>query len=89
MKVSPADLKTLSDAIAPLDDAETRERYRHGDFPRADAVQDLDKRYRWDLFWSAFNTPNMDVRRVLASGEYDDSHIYTALRKIVPTLSAL
>lgn len=87
MKITTAEITTLREAIAPLDTEARREAYRNGDFPRADAVKDLDQRYRWDLFWAAFNVPNMDVRAILATGKYNDAHIDTALRSIVPSIS--
>lgn len=79
MKVSAEHLANMRAAIEPLDTDETRERYRQGNFPRADRVKNLDMRYRWDLLWSSG-----------AYGEefdgYKNDHIDTALRAIVPTL---
>jgi hypothetical protein len=73
----------MRDAIAPLDTAETRARYASGDFPRAELVKDLDRRYRWDLFHAAR----------LAGWACDtvypyatDTHLDTALRSIVAPL---
>ena len=51
MRISADALEALRAAIAPADNTVARDAYRSGDFPRADAVHDLDKRYRWDLFW--------------------------------------
>lgn len=87
MKVTENHVAVLSAAIAPLDTSERRAQYRAGKFPRAGAVKDLDKRYRWDLFWAAFNVPNMDVRAILATGDYNDAHIDTALRTIVKPIN--
>lgn len=84
MKVTASHLTSLTEAIAPLDTPQARERYASGDFPRADKVQDLDMRYRWDLYWAAGGY------RILGSeetDEYTSSHIDTALRSIVPVLS--
>ena len=86
MKVTATEVETLREALAPLDTEKRREQYRKGEFPRAEFVKDLDTRYRWDLFWAAFNMPNWDVRAILATGKYEDSHIYTALRSIIPPL---
>lgn len=47
------------------------------------AVKDLDKRYRWDLLWSAARTRSM-VREILS--DYTDAHIDTVLRTIVNPL---
>jgi hypothetical protein len=80
MKVSNDHLAALRSAVAPLDTDENRDRYRRRDIPRADAVQDIDKRYRWDLLYAS---------RALTGdlcAAYNDSHIDTALRAIVPAL---
>lgn len=53
MKISADAVATLRAAIEPLDTAELRETYRARDFPRADRVKDLDKRYRWNLTYAA------------------------------------
>lgn len=45
-------------------------------------VKDLDMRFRWDLLWAVPNTP----RTVLMKRLYaylDDTHIDTALKKII------
>jgi hypothetical protein len=47
-------------------------------------VQDIDRRYRWDLYWGAAR---------LAGGlpdstnGYSDAHVYTALKSVVPSLT--
>lgn len=80
MRVSKDHLEKLSAAITPLDTDERRAAYRAGRFPRADRVNNLDKRYRWDLFWAS------DAISELSDGRYADAHIDTALRRIVPAL---
>ena len=82
MRVQPHDMATLRGRIAPFDTEGARDVYRRGDFSRSDRVIDLDKRYRWDLFWAAnagtwISTLNYDV---------NDTHIDTALKAIVPPL---
>lgn len=81
MKVSPEHLEAMKAAIEPLDLEETREFYRKRDIPRADLVQDFDKRYRWDLYWHAVR---LGLR--LPNSTYKDAHIDTALRQIVKPL---
>lgn len=84
MKIKPEHLAAMKEAISPLDTAERRQAYRDGNFPRADKVKDLNKRYRWDLLWAADFT-----RLIIASDVYtyaNDTHIDTALRSIVPKL---
>lgn len=80
MKLTADHFTALLVFIQPLDTAERRQRYRDRDFPRADLAQDLNKRYRWDLYWEsgAFNA--------LPRGEYKDAHIDTALRRAVREL---
>jgi hypothetical protein len=81
MKIQPTELEALRNLLTPLDTPEIRQAYREGRFPRADRVKDLDTRYRWDLFYFARGY------RVLP-GDLTDSHIDTALRRIVPPLAA-
>lgn len=70
----------IARAIRPHDSYKRREMYRTGQFPRADVVKDLDKRYRWDLFWTVFSDLQVDF------STYNDNHIDTALRSIVAPL---
>jgi len=81
MKIDKDTLEALRGLIAPLDTATVRERYRTGNFPRADRVTDLDTRYRFDLFYA------VKGYRVFPEGaEFTTDHIDTALRRIVPPL---
>lgn len=83
MKVTTDHLDRLRAGIAPLDTGEARDVYRTGDFPRADRVNDLNMRYRWDLLWAAA-AADRSIYDVLS--EYKDTHIDTALRAVVPSL---
>lgn len=82
--ISKEYVATVAEAVAVLDTEDTRARYRAGDFPRADVTQDVNKRYRWDLWWS--------IPREVRYGVLDahpgvlDSHLDTMLRKVVPAL---
>ena len=80
MKIQQDVREQIAKAIEPLDTQERRQRYLDGNFDRAYAVSDLDKRYRWDLFWT--------VRPHLAVSLHGlkDTHIDTVLRKIVAPL---
>ncbi len=84
MKMTSAHRDQLRTAIEPLDTAERRVRYRTGQFPRADKVNDLNTRYRWDLFWAVkgYELLPRDVHGCI----YNSDHIDTALRSIVPAL---
>lgn len=83
MKVTDKDFQVMEDAIKPLDTDYWRERYRNRDIPRAESVKDIDKRYRWDLYYAAARVhgglPD-------STSGYNMSHIDTALKKIVKPL---
>lgn len=83
MKVTDAHRAVLAEAITPLDTTERRELYRTGQFPRADQVRDLDKRYRWDLYWLVVRNGQSLPD---STDGYNDAHIDTALRSLVPAL---
>lgn len=80
MKMSDDTRAKLAEAIKPLDTDARRAQYRARDFPRAELVKDLDKRYRWDLLYAA----GVAAKGILSG--LDDSHIDTALRALVPSL---
>ncbi len=61
--------------------SEIVEKYETGKFPLSNRVKDLNMRFRWDLFWSVSEDWGVQA------GIYFDSHIDTALRKIVPTIT--
>ena len=83
MKASPQLRSTVAGAIAPVDTKANRDRYRSGDFPRSDRTKDLDKRYRWDLYYHACNTAG--PFHTYTAG-LNDAHIDTMLRSIVAPL---
>ncbi len=83
MRVSAEHLAVLGAAVVPLDTAERRARYAAGDFPRAEQVRDIDKRYRWDLYWGAVRAGHSLPD---STDGYNDAHIDTALRHIVSPL---
>jgi hypothetical protein len=83
MKITATDFATLADAITPQDTETVRATYRAGDFPRADRVKDLNKRYRWDLLHAA---GGWRLTTALYKAGASDAHIDTALRRIVPAL---
>ena len=83
MRVPVAHVEAMRALIAPADTAGRRAAYRMGDFARSDLVKDLDRRYRWDLFYGT------GANRVLWDDDTDglhDTHIDTALRAIVAPL---
>lgn len=82
MKVSTVHMQQLAALIEPLDTPERRARYLRGDFPRADFTKDLNRRYRWDLFYACGGYTSIE------GAGYMDSHVETALRHIVPDVYA-
>ena len=69
-------------AVTPLDTPENRERYAAGDYPRSDRTHNVDMRYRWDLYWHAYDTTGPFYTTGL-----NDAHIDTVLRSIVPPIT--
>ncbi len=85
MKVTGQELEVLRGAISPLDTPERRSAYASGNFVRAELVRDLDKRYRWDLFYDARRVVGYDAFDFVSN--YTAEHLDTALRNIVTGLS--
>lgn len=85
MKMHPDTVSLMRHLIRQHDSDKRREMYRSGMFPRADKVKDLDKRYRWDLFWIVW-AEDGELRQLISHGNYNDAHIDTALRAVVPSL---
>ena len=83
MKVTTAHLAAIREAITPLDTAERRTLYREGKFPRADKVNDLDTRYRWDLYYAAARVTGGVPD---STDGYNTAHIDTALKRVVAPL---
>lgn len=80
MRATPEFVAAVTAAVTPLDTEEVRRVYRAGRIPRFLSVKDLDKRYRWDLFWASGVLDSLPVC------ELADSHIDTVLRQIVKPL---
>lgn len=74
-------LEHMRAMVAPLDTDAARERYRRRDIPRGELVQDIDKRYRFDLYAAAGGW-----RLHAEEDDLSDAHLDTALRTIVPPL---
>lgn len=84
MKMTTPTYTALHDAIQRADTDQRRAAYREGRYPRADRTKDLDMRYRWDLLWAVHGQLPDTLRGEL--NELHDTHIDTALRRIVPSL---
>lgn len=80
MKMKLEHFAQLETSIKSLDTGERRLTYKKRLFQNADKVQDLDKRYRWDLLYIA-SLPMQELYSYL-----NDEHLDTALRKLVKPL---
>ena len=56
--------------------------YSQGLFPNADKVKNLQERFCFDVFHSTSQSLREQFYKV-----YDDSHIFTALKKCCPTIT--
>lgn len=77
MKMSDELFGALKDAVEPLDTQKARNNYLNADLS--------DERYRWDLFWAA-TRQDFNINDLYNVEGLKDSHVDTALRKIVPPL---
>lgn len=70
-----------------IETEELRQKYREGNFPRADKVKDLNMRYRWDNFNFINQLSNFELsKKAYREENLNDNHVDTALRKIVKPL---
>ena len=70
----------LKAVIAPYDTQRLREQYRRRDIPRAEAVTDIDRRYRSDLFiWSGAAALVRDLEQLGVEYPIIDSALATII----------
>lgn len=81
MKVSKQTLDRWRVAVASLDTPYLREQYKARKIARPDTVKDINVRYAHDLFWAAVDYGHITYEELAG---YNDAHIATALRNIVP-----
>jgi len=81
MKVNKIQLDKWRDAVALLDTPYLREQYKARKIARAHTVKDINVRYAHDLFWAAVDYGYITYEELRG---YNDAHIATALRNIVP-----
>ncbi len=84
LKIKPEHLRQLRDAIEPLNTPTLRKKYSDRDVPRAERIKDVDKRYRWDLLWSA--VPSQFMTELYTY--LNDTHIDSAIASFIPKLEA-
>jgi len=63
-----------------------REEYEQGNFPRSESVNDLQKRYCFDMLYGA-GILSWVCDALYKVNDLNDDHIYTALRAICPTVT--
>lgn len=85
-KIPQDTVSIMREAIAQLDIPVNREAYATGNYPRAELTKDVDMRYRWDLYWAAQGRGLIPRDLLDGIDGVNDTHIDTALRKIVPAL---
>lgn len=84
MKIKPEHFELLEAEVNKVLEANPGvvERYKNGDFPNADKVNDLNKRFAFDVLYAI---PDVHDKLMKPMYEYmDDRHVYTALKAIVP-----
>lgn len=86
MRVSKETLDRWRAAVASLDTPYLREQYQARKIARAHTVKDIDVRYAHDLFWAAVDYGHITYEELRG---YNDAHIATALRNIVPKLEVV
>ena len=84
MKISKEVVEKYREYISEFDTEAVRESYRTGKYPRSEHTKDVNRRYRWDLFWCVNDT--YKVYNDLIEDDFNDSHIDTMLRNIVSPL---
>lgn len=89
LKMKPAEREKLAAQVIPMDTKPRRDHYRGGGYRNAANVQDLNKRYRWDLWWDVPWNVREDILDTMTQ-QYglppNDAWIDSALRLIVPPL---
>jgi hypothetical protein len=83
MKIDKVKVDQWRAAIAPLDTPALRDQYKARAIPRANTVKDINVRYAHDLFWAAVDYGYITYDELRG---YNDAHIATALRNIVPPM---
>jgi|APGre2960657505_1045072.scaffolds.fasta_scaffold06688_4 hypothetical protein len=76
MKIKKEHFEYIKNAIVPMDTIEAREYYK------SEGLSTI--RYQWDCFWRA-NLSTWVCDNVYTYG-CNDSHIYTVINKIIPSL---
>ena len=75
---------TINNVLAKYPDI--IEEYETGQFPRADRVKDLQKRFCFDLL-SGAGISQWVSQKLYSDNALNDEHIYTALKAICPALT--
>jgi hypothetical protein len=81
MKMDKVQLEKWRVCISLIDTPHVRDQYKARKIANAHTVKDINTRYRWDLLWAAVDRGYISYEELRG---YNDAHIATALRVIVP-----
>lgn len=90
MKMTKGHFSILGKEINKIINTDLIDKYETGQFHRSGDVNDLNKRFRWDLYWLIPTSERRKIEFDEEKWEYNDytsDHIDTALRKIVPKIT--
>ena len=76
----------IADRVKAYDTELNRAVYKSGMIPRYEAVQDIDRRFRWDILWALprdVRQPFFDAAKKLGG---NDNHIDSLLKSLVAEL---
>ena len=76
----------IDEQVQALNSERNRALYRAREIPRADAVKDIDRRFRWDILWSIpreIRHTFFDEAKALGA---TDNHIDSLLKSLVADL---
>lgn len=76
----------IADQVQVFNNERNRAVYSAGEIPRADAVKDINRRFRWDILWAIpreIRQPFFDEARALGG---NDNHIDSLLKSLVADL---
>jgi hypothetical protein len=83
MRFTKQIIEQIAKLIEPHDTNERRASYINGNIQRYELVKDINRRYRFDLYYA------LSAWRAIPDGfEYTDEHLYTALKTFIPDLDS-
>jgi hypothetical protein len=81
MRFTKQIIEQMKELIEPHDTLERSEAYVNGNIPRYELVKDINRRYRFDLYYAT------RAWRAIPDGfKHTDEHLHTALKTFIPDL---